>query len=72
MQAHWATPTKTTRQASPCTSTNFARTGAGGISAPWALGRAQLDDHFAAQIVAHVERVNAYFGARLNELLTFL
>lgn len=46
--------------------------GAGGIGAPWALDRAQLDDHFGSQIVAHVERVNVYFGARLNELLTSL
>jgi hypothetical protein len=46
--------------------------GAGGIGPPWSLDRAQLDEHFGAPIVAHVERVNAYFGARLNELLTSL
>jgi len=39
------------------------------VGPPWALTRAELDEHFGAPIVAPIERVNAYFGERLNDLL---
>jgi hypothetical protein len=39
------------------------------VGPPWALTRADLDEHFGAQIAAPIERVNAYFREKLNGLL---
>jgi hypothetical protein len=39
------------------------------VRLPWALTRADLDEHFKAPIAGPIERVNAYFGERLNDLL---
>lgn len=39
------------------------------VGRPWALTRAELDEHFKASITAPVERVNAYFREQLNGLL---
>ena len=39
------------------------------VGPPWALTRADLDEHFGAAIVVPIERVNTYFGEKLNDLL---
>jgi hypothetical protein len=39
------------------------------VGRPWALTRADLDEHFRAPIADPIERVNAYFGEKLNDLL---
>lgn len=40
------------------------------VGRPWALTRADLDEHFGATIAAPIERVNTYFQEQLNDLLT--
>ncbi|MBI4184877.1 MAG: hypothetical protein HY521_12870 [Proteobacteria bacterium] len=39
------------------------------VGRPWALTRADLDEHFGASIAAPIERGNAYFRERLDDLL---
>lgn len=39
------------------------------VGPPWALTRADLDEHFGAPVAESVELVNRYFKERLNELL---
>ena len=39
------------------------------VGAPWALTRADLDDHFGTPVLEIVEVVNNYFGRKLDGLL---